>query len=99
LECQRLPVARCDACINRGSATASRGKLDGKAAPAAAARLRIRVRHAEGRASQILDEIDGRAFDEVEADRVDNKLDAVGFDDLVIVLGRVGKLKLVREAG
>src|SRR5512146_3387537 len=85
----------------RGSheSTTSRDSSDAEARSAAATRLRVGVEHLERGTAKILDEIDRRASDKVEADRIDDELHAVRFGDLVVALRRVCQLELIGEAG
>src|SRR5205809_4420843 len=76
----------------------SRGELDAKAGPAAAARLRVGIGDPESGAAQILDEINRRALDQLEAHWIDDEFHAVGLRHQVVCL-RLGKLELVGEAG
>src|SRR5213078_1473529 len=50
-------------------------------------------------AAEILDEIDGRAFDELEADEIHDQLDTVRLGDRVVGLRGLGEFKRVSEAG
>ena len=66
---------------------------DGEARAAAAARSRVRVCHLECSPAQVLDEIDRRATDQVEAHRIDHELDAIGLCHRVAILGAIGELE------
>ena len=74
------------------------GRLNGKAAAAAATRGGIRVGDLERRATQILNEIHRRSLNQVEADRVDDQLHAVSLGHGIAVL-KLAELELVGEAG
>ena len=49
-------------------------------------------------AVQVLDEIDSRAFHELEADGIDDQFDAIGLGDFVIAFSLRSKFELVGEA-
>src|SRR5581483_11111677 len=55
--------------------------------------------HPESRSAEILDEVDHRAFDEIEADGIDDELHSVGDNHFIILLSGIGEFELVRESG
>ena len=97
--CERSEAIQRGNGIAAPAARPRNDELDGKAGAAAATGLRVGVGHLERRAAQILDEIDSRSADQVEADGVDDQLHAVGLSDRVVIFQLLGKLELVGEAG
>src|SRR5687767_11931245 len=75
------------------------GWLYAEARAAAAARRRIGVGHLERRATQILDIIDRRSADEIEAYGIDHEGHAVGLGDNIILFDRFGQGEAVSESG
>src|SRR3990170_8303531 len=74
------------------------GWLYAEAGAAAAARSRIGVGDLERRAAEILDIIDRRSADEIEADWVDQQSYAVGLGSDVALLDRIGQGEAISEA-
>src|SRR3989337_3552530 len=74
------------------------GWLYAEAGAAAAARSRIGVGDLERRAAEILDIIDCRSADEIEADGVDQQGHPVGLGSDVALLDRIGQGEAIGEA-
>src|SRR5205085_3852553 len=77
----------------------AREGLDGKTRPAAGAGGRVGVGVLESGAAEAFDEVDDRAPDEIQRDRVDDQGDAPFFRRRVVRLDRIGEAELVLEAG